>query len=51
MSKNTIAVLKSKLTVYSVCYQEAKKAKDLKRMVLLGPIISDLRNEIGILEE
>lgn len=51
MNKNTMAVLKSKLNVYSACYQEAKKTKDLKRMVLLGPIISSLRDEIGILEE
>ena len=51
MSFNKLAALKSKLTVYIVCYQEAMKAKDLKRMVLLGPIISDLRDEIGILEE
>lgn len=51
MSFNKLAALKSKLAVYMVCYQEAMKAKDLKRMVLLGPIISDLRDEIGILEE
>lgn len=51
MNQNTLAVLKSKLTVYTVCYLEAKKAGDLKRMVALGPIISDLRNEIGMLEE
>ena len=51
MSQNTLAILKSKLAVYTVCYLEAKKSKDLKRMVLLGPIINDLQNEIGILEE
>lgn len=51
MSKDTKAVLKSKLTVYITCYQEAKRTKDLKRMVLLGSIINDLRNEIEILEE
>ncbi|TQI66246.1 hypothetical protein [Clostridium sp. KNHs216] len=51
MNQNTMTVLKSKLAVYRVCYQEAKKSKDLKRMILLGPIISDLRDEIGILEE
>ncbi len=51
MDRNNIVVLKSKLTVYTVCYQEAKRTKDLKRMILLAPIISDLQNEIGILEE
>lgn len=51
MSQNPIAVLKSKLIVYKVCYQEAKKAKDLKRMALIGPIINDLQDEIDMLEE
>jgi len=51
MNHNAKAALKSKLRVYNVCYQEAKKSKDLKRMILLGPIISDLRDEIGIMEE
>lgn len=49
MSHNTKAVLQSKLVVYSVCYQEAKKSKDLKRMALLGTIINDLQNEISLL--
>ncbi|WP_283607928.1 hypothetical protein [Faecalispora anaeroviscerum] len=49
MSQHAKAALQSKLMVYSVCYQEAKKTKDLKRMVLLGTIISDLKNEISIL--
>ncbi len=51
MIQNTAAALKSKLSVYRVCYQEAKKSKDLKRMVLLAPIISDLRDEIALLED
>lgn len=51
MIYNKLAALKSKLSVYTVCYQEAVKTKDLKRMILLGPILSDLRDEIGILEE
>ena len=49
MSQNEKAVLQSKLTVYSVCYQEAKKAMDLKRMARLGMIIHDLKNELSIL--
>ncbi|WP_164997224.1 hypothetical protein [Clostridium minihomine] len=49
MGNNAKAVLQSKLIVYSVCYQEAKKTKDLKRMVLLGTIINDLHNEISLL--
>lgn len=51
MNQNSMVVLKSKLAVYTVCYKEAKKANDLKRMILLGPIINDLRDEIGILED
>lgn len=51
MNSNKLMVLKSKLSVYMVCYQEAVKSKDMKRMALLGPIISDLRDEIGVLEE
>lgn len=51
MAQNHKAILKSKLEVYMVCYQEAKKSKDIKRMVALGPIISDLRDEIEFLEE
>lgn len=51
MSKNKLVVLKSKLAVYMTCYEEAKKMKDLKRMALLGPIINDLQDEIGILDE
>ncbi len=49
MSQNEKAVLQSKLAVYSVCYQEAKKAKDLKRMVRQGTIMNDLKNELSIL--
>lgn len=49
-SKSKVA-LESKLTVYLACYHEAKKSKDLERMVLIAPIISDLRNEIALLEE
>ena len=51
MSQNTKAVLKSKLAVYTVCYQEAKKTKDLKRMALIGPIITDLQDELELLLE
>mgnify|MGYP001227027242 CR=1 FL=1 len=51
MSVNSKTVLKSKLAVYTFCYQEAKKANDLKRMDLLGVIISDLQDEIETLEE
>lgn len=51
MSHHTKTALKSKLVIYTVCYQEAKRAKDLKRMLLLGPIISDLQNEIALLED
>lgn len=51
MSQNKLVVLKSKLAVYATCYQEAQKSNDLKRMVLLGSIISDLQDEIEILDE
>lgn len=51
MSKDTKAILKSKLIVYTTGYQEAKRTKDLKRMVQLGSIIHDLRNEIEMLDE
>lgn len=51
MNHNSMSTLKSKLAVYRVCYQEALKTKDLKRMVILGPIITDLTEEIKILEE
>lgn len=51
MSQNELVVLKSKLAVYTTCYEEAKKSKDLKRMILLGPIINGLQDEIVILEE
>lgn len=51
MNSNTKAVLKSKLSVYIVCYEEAKKAKDLKRMVIFAPIINDLRDQIELLED
>lgn len=51
MSQNAKAVLKSKLAVYMVCYQEAKKAKDLKRMALIGPIITDLKDELELFLE
>lgn len=51
MSQNELVVLKSKLAVYTTCYEEAKRVKDLKRMILLGPIINDLQDEIGILDE
>jgi hypothetical protein len=44
-------VLKSKLAVYTAYYREARKTKDLKRIILFGPIISDLQNEIALLEE
>lgn len=48
MSQNTKTVLQSKLIVYSAYYQEAKKTKDLKRMVQLGTIINDLQNQIDL---
>lgn len=48
MSQKTKTVLQSKLVVYSACYQEAKKTKDLKRMVLLGTIINDLQSQINL---
>lgn len=51
MSQNTLSVLKSKLIVYKVCYQEAKKVKDLKRMAIIGPIINTLQDEIDLMEE
>lgn len=51
MKQSTIVSLESKLTVYKFCYQEALKTKDLKRMIVLGPIISDLTHEIAILKE
>lgn len=51
MSQNKLVVLKSKLTVYITCYEEAKRTDDLKRMALLHSIISDLQDEIGILDE
>lgn len=51
MNQNVKVTLKSKLSVYMVCYQEAKKSKDLKRMILLAPFISDLRDEIALLED
>ena len=51
MCKNTKAILKSKLIVYTTGYQEAKRTKDLKRMVQLGSMINDLRNEIETLKE
>lgn len=51
MKSKSKTALESKLTVYLTCYYEAKKSKDLKRMVLIGPIISDLRDEIALLEE
>lgn len=51
MSQNAKAVLQSKLEVYAVCYQEAKKTKDLKRMVRLGTIINNLKNELSDLND
>lgn len=50
MIQNKKSALESKLTIYLVCYQEAEKSNDLKRMVILDPIISDLRDEIGLFQ-
>ena len=47
-SKTT--ALKSKLTVFLVCYQKAEEHKDRQRMDKLEPFISDLREEIHHLE-
>ncbi|MDU7337611.1 MAG: hypothetical protein E7L17_05790 [Clostridium sp.] len=49
MSRDEKAVLKSKLAVYTACYQQARKTKDHKRMVLLDTIMNDLKNEISML--
>jgi hypothetical protein len=51
MNQNIRAVLKSKLSVYMVCYEEAKRSKDLKRMVIFAPIINDLRDQIESLDD
>lgn len=40
-------ILESKLNVYLVCYQEAEKKGDQKRMNKLETYIDDLREEIG----
>ncbi len=51
MKQNSIPALRSKLAVYKVCYHEAERTNDLKRIVLLDSIISDLRHEIKTFEE
>lgn len=47
MSSNSKKMLESKLTVYLVCYQEAEKKKDQKRMNKIETFIDDLREEIS----
>lgn len=51
MSQHAKAVLKSKLAVYTAYFYEAKKAKDLKRMALIGPIINELQDELSLIDE
>ncbi|HEX3038175.1 MAG TPA: hypothetical protein VHO94_04180 [Oscillospiraceae bacterium] len=51
MNQNTKAILKSKLSAFMICYEEANKTKDLKRIVIFAPIISDLRDEIALLDD
>lgn len=50
MSLHSKTALKSKLTVFLVCYREAEKRKDQQRMDKLEALISDLREEINNLE-
>lgn len=50
MIQDQKAMLESKLIVYRVCYNEAKKTNDLKRMVLISAIIDDLKDEITLLD-
>ena len=50
MVQDQKAMLESKLIVYRVCYNEAKKAKDLKRMSLIATIIDDLKDELKLLD-
>jgi len=40
------AMLKSKLLVYKVCYQQAEKQKDHKRMDKIEVFIDELQEEI-----
>lgn len=49
MIKNQAAVLQSKLAVYKVCYREAQRTDDIKRILALGTIIEDLKDEIALL--
>ena len=51
MGSHSKATLKSKLTVFLVCYREAERRKDQQRMDKLEALISDLREEIDSLEQ
>ena len=46
MNTKQKAMLKSKLLVYKVCYQQAEKQKDHKRMDKIEVFIDELQEEI-----
>lgn len=47
MNTKQKAMLKSKLVVYKVCYQQAEKQKDRKRMDKIEVFIDELQEEIN----
>lgn len=50
MNTKSKAMLESKLTVYKVCYQQAEKQKDQKRMDKIGVFIDELQKQIKQLD-
>jgi len=50
MVKSQKAAIESKLVVYRVCYSEAQKTNDFKRMSLITTIIDDLKDELKLLD-
>lgn len=50
MDTKAKTVLESKLTVYRVCYQQAEKQKDQKRMDKIEVFIDELQKEIKQLD-
>jgi hypothetical protein len=50
MVKDQKAMLESKLIVYQVCYNEAQKTNDVKRLSIIATIIDDLQDELKLLD-
>ncbi len=50
MDTKSKALLESKMTVYKVCYQQAEKQKDQKRMDKIEVFIDELQEELDQLK-